>query len=189
MTTQNIPTTIHFCHVYELIDGFNKRFPNGNSPYQMIARLCEEGGELAEQVNSVEDGGLQASGRSAFAKEIEDVIRALLSIQQYYHLPFDHISFDTLYRHIPPSLSKSPFQLISSLCAVFGNLSKKVNHAEGMGVKLKKYGELDTDAFAQLIEQAITLVFSIARHYHLEDAVQESFLGSYRRMCELGYIM
>ena len=64
-----------------------------------------------------------------------------------------------------------------------------MNHAEGMGVKQKKYGELDTNAFAQLIEQAVTLVFSIAQHYHLEDTVQESFAGSYQRMCELGYIV
>lgn len=40
-----------FDHVWQLVEAFNRRFPDGNTPFQLISRLAEECGELAEQVN------------------------------------------------------------------------------------------------------------------------------------------
>jgi NTP pyrophosphatase (non-canonical NTP hydrolase) len=47
-----------------ITDGLNRRFPNGNDPFQIIARLLEESGELA--------------------KEIMDVLRCALQVALYY---------------------------------------------------------------------------------------------------------
>jgi NTP pyrophosphatase (non-canonical NTP hydrolase) len=189
MATQDIPDLIDFTHVQTLIEAFHKRFPNGNTPYQMLARLCEEGGELAEQVNLAEARGLQESQRAGFAKEIEDVIRASLTIGKHYQLEFSYRSFEDAYVLIDPALqSKTPFQLISHLCESMGSISKKVNHAQDMGVKQKKYGLLDYQAFAQAIEQSVILAFSLSQYYQLQNDVQKAFLGSFIKMSEQGFI-
>ena len=36
--------------------GFARKFPNGVEPYQIMTRLLEEAGELAQQVNHFEAG-------------------------------------------------------------------------------------------------------------------------------------
>ena len=70
-------------------DGYSKKYPNGNTPFQIITRLCEEAGELASEVNHFEDTGvkMQKHGlpkKTALAKEVQDVIRTALSIALYY---------------------------------------------------------------------------------------------------------
>ena len=189
MIIENVPGAIDFGHVTLLIAGFHKRFPEGNTPFQMVSRLSEEVGELAEQVNLVEAGGFQESQRAGFAKEIEDVVRASLTIGNHYQLAFQHNSFEEMYVLADPTLlSQTPFQMVSQLCESLGAISKKVNHAQGMGVKQKKYGQLDDRAFAQSIEQAVVCAFSLAQYYRLEADVQKAFLGSFKKMREQGFI-
>lgn len=70
-------------------DGYNKKYPNGNTPFQIITRLCEEAGELANAVNHFEDTGAKRlkhglPDRNALAKEVQDVIRTALSVARYY---------------------------------------------------------------------------------------------------------
>ncbi len=72
-----------------IAEGLNKKYPNGNTPFQIITRLCEEAGELASAVNHFEDTGAKRQkhglpDKMALAKEVEDVVRAALSVAQYY---------------------------------------------------------------------------------------------------------
>lgn len=39
-------------------EALNKRFSDGNQPFQIITRLCEEAGELAQVVNHFEGSGI-----------------------------------------------------------------------------------------------------------------------------------
>lgn len=34
----------YFEKLYHIVDGLNRRFPDGNEPFQIITRLCEEAG-------------------------------------------------------------------------------------------------------------------------------------------------
>ncbi|GLV55363.1 hypothetical protein KDH_22100 [Dictyobacter sp. S3.2.2.5] len=70
-------------------DAYNRKFPAGNDPFQIITRLCEESGELASAVNHFEASGVkhQKHGppdKAALAKEVQDVIRSALTIARYY---------------------------------------------------------------------------------------------------------
>jgi hypothetical protein len=37
----------YFDTLYRIVDGLNERFPDGNTPFQIISRLCKECGKLA----------------------------------------------------------------------------------------------------------------------------------------------
>jgi NTP pyrophosphatase (non-canonical NTP hydrolase) len=39
------------CQIMAVTAGLNRRFPDGDEPYQIMTRLLEECGELAQQVN------------------------------------------------------------------------------------------------------------------------------------------
>jgi NTP pyrophosphatase (non-canonical NTP hydrolase) len=71
------------------VDGYNMKFPRGNTPFQIVTRLCEEAGELASAVNHFEGMGTKRlkhglPDRNALAKEVQDVIRTALSIARFY---------------------------------------------------------------------------------------------------------
>jgi NTP pyrophosphatase (non-canonical NTP hydrolase) len=71
--------------------GLNKRFPEGSTPFMIMARLLEESGELAQQVNIFEGTGIKrekngAPDRQKMAKEIKDVILCALHTCIYYGL-------------------------------------------------------------------------------------------------------
>lgn len=75
--------------LWAITHDLNRRFPAGNTPYQIMTRLLEECGELAQQVNHFEDAGVKRAkyGEPApahMAKEIKDVLRAALQIAIYY---------------------------------------------------------------------------------------------------------
>ena len=50
-------TPDYFAKLYLTLDGYNKKYPEGNTPFQIITRLCEEAGELASAVNHFEGSG------------------------------------------------------------------------------------------------------------------------------------
>lgn len=82
-------TSDNFAKLLLIVDGLNQRFPNGNTPFQIVARLCEETGELAKAVNHFEGTGVKKQkygepNRLELAKEVQDVMRAALSIAHYY---------------------------------------------------------------------------------------------------------
>lgn len=66
-------------------------FPDGNNPYQIMTRLLEECGELAEQVHIFEGSGVkrQKHGEpdpTKMIKEIQDVIGCALQVASHYGL-------------------------------------------------------------------------------------------------------
>ena len=84
-------TPDYFDRLLRTARGYNRKYPKGNTPFQIIARLCEEAGELASAVNHFEDTGVKRQkhglpNKAALAKEVHDVIRTALSVAQYYEI-------------------------------------------------------------------------------------------------------
>lgn len=74
-----------------VVDHLEKRFPNGNSPFQIITRLAEECGELASAVNHFEAVGIKREKLGEpdprqLAKEVQDVMRCALQIARHYKI-------------------------------------------------------------------------------------------------------
>ena len=66
-----------------------RRFPNGNDPFQIMTRLLEECGELATEVHIFEDSGVKrkkhgAPDRMRLASEVKGVLVCALQIMRYY---------------------------------------------------------------------------------------------------------
>jgi len=79
----------YFDRLLLTVDGYNKKYPRGNTPFQIVTRLCEEAGELASAVNHFEDTGAKRlkhgpPDRKALAKEVQDVVRTALTLARYY---------------------------------------------------------------------------------------------------------
>ena len=77
--------------IYAINLGLNRRFLDGNSPFQILSRLLEECGELAKEVNYFEGSGVKREkygdlDRKHLAKEIQDVLRSTLAVAQYYQV-------------------------------------------------------------------------------------------------------
>jgi len=77
--------------LYAVTQGLNRRFPNGNDPFQMMTRLLEECGELAQTVNHFERTGIKRQkygepDSSKMAKEMMDLLRCGLQVAVYYGL-------------------------------------------------------------------------------------------------------
>ena len=77
--------------LYKIAEGLNARFPDGNDPFMIVTRLAEECGEVAAEVNHFEGKGVKVSrhgapNRKKFAKELQDVMRAVLQLALYYGL-------------------------------------------------------------------------------------------------------
>lgn len=67
----------------------NRRFPDGNDPFEMMTRLLEESGELAQQVNHFEGKGVKRDkygepDKAKMAKEVMDIMRCALQVAMYY---------------------------------------------------------------------------------------------------------
>lgn len=89
-----------------MVEASNKRFPKGVQPYQMAARLLEECGEVAAEINLWEDSGLkrQKHGdpkKEDIANEIRQAMVELVKIAVYYHVE------DELDASIQQSLDRS----------------------------------------------------------------------------------
>jgi len=75
--------------LYLLAEGLNKRFPDGNEPYQMATRLAEECGEVAAEVCHWENSGAKlkkrgAPSKEAMAGEIKNVHSCGMKLALYY---------------------------------------------------------------------------------------------------------
>ena len=69
--------------------GLNHRFPEGSTPFQIMTRLLEECGELAQQVNIFEGTGIKREkngepDREKLAKEIAHVLVCAVHTCIYY---------------------------------------------------------------------------------------------------------
>jgi NTP pyrophosphatase (non-canonical NTP hydrolase) len=75
--------------LYLLAMGLNKRFPDGNTPYQIATRLAEECGEVASEVCHFEGSGIKKQKRGEpnkqdMAGEIKNVLSAVMQLAIYY---------------------------------------------------------------------------------------------------------
>ena len=89
---QNDGLKMKYFEKLELINAdLDRLFPNGRDPFQMMTRLLEEAGELAEQVHIFEGSGAKPKKHSKpnpkkMAKEIQDVIGCALQVAQHYDI-------------------------------------------------------------------------------------------------------
>ena len=77
--------------LFELARCYTSRFPDGNTPYQIVTRLLEECGEVASEVNHFEASGIKIQkkgppSKEALAGEIKQAINALIQLAQYYEV-------------------------------------------------------------------------------------------------------
>ena len=79
----------YFKKLKAIAKGLNLKYPNGNTPFQIITRLCEEAGELAKEVNHFESTGCKVEkygppDKDKLAKEVQDIFRSVLHVALYY---------------------------------------------------------------------------------------------------------
>ena len=92
--------------LYKIAEGLNNRFQDGDDPFYIVTRMAEECGEVASQVNHFERKGVKAQklgapDRAAFAKELQDVMRAVLQLAIHYDLQSElTASVEKSYREI-----------------------------------------------------------------------------------------
>jgi NTP pyrophosphatase (non-canonical NTP hydrolase) len=94
ITDQNGVQVETFAALVQLVGALDRRFPDGNTAFQRVSRLCEEAGELAQAVNHWEGMGIKDSKYGSrdgaqLAKEVQDVVRAALGIGRHYGLESD----------------------------------------------------------------------------------------------------
>jgi NTP pyrophosphatase (non-canonical NTP hydrolase) len=75
----------------EIADAQTRRFPRHNEPFARVARLAEETGEVAQQVNHAEGTGIKTEKYGPFdptnlAGEIADVLQAAAGIAAHYDI-------------------------------------------------------------------------------------------------------
>ena len=75
--------------LFKLARLYTQQFPRGNDPYQITARILEECGEVAAEVNHLERSGVKVekkgeSQKDALAGGIKQAINALIQLAQYY---------------------------------------------------------------------------------------------------------
>jgi len=83
--------TIDFDQLQAVARGFSRRFPHGDDPFQIMTRLFEECGELAQQVNHFEGSGVKHEkygepDRAQLAQEIRDVLTCVARVIDHYHV-------------------------------------------------------------------------------------------------------
>jgi NTP pyrophosphatase (non-canonical NTP hydrolase) len=71
--------------------GLLAKFPDGDQPYQIMTRLLEEAGELAQQVNHFEGSGIKRDeygdpDRKNLAAEVKGVLLTTFQLASYYNL-------------------------------------------------------------------------------------------------------
>lgn len=76
-------------NLYQLAQGYTARFPGGNEPYQITARILEECGEVASAVNHFENSGIKRKkhgepSKQHLADEIKQALGALIQLIIYY---------------------------------------------------------------------------------------------------------
>lgn len=75
--------------LYDIVDALNNKYPGGDSPYQIVTRLAEEVGEVAQAVNHIERAGVKVEkygppDKNQLAQEVHHVLRAALGIARHY---------------------------------------------------------------------------------------------------------
>jgi len=77
--------------LYRMVEGSNRKFPDGVDPYQMATRLLEECGEVASEINHWENSGTKKQkhgdpSKEKLADELRQAMAELIKIAMYYHV-------------------------------------------------------------------------------------------------------
>src|SRR5262245_37586524 len=97
-----------------------------------------------------------------------------------------HLIVDGLNRKYPGG--NAPFQLITRLCEEAGELAKVVNHFEGTGIKLKKYGDPDKKHLAKEVQDVLRTALAVAKYYGIDKELESSIDVSYDKLVDDGFI-
>lgn len=82
----------------------------------------------------------------------------------------------------------SAFQRVSRLAEECGELAAAVNHKEKMGIKLQKHGEADDGNLVKELQDVLRSTLGIARHYGLEERLEQSIEDFYKAYQKDGFI-
>jgi NTP pyrophosphatase (non-canonical NTP hydrolase) len=93
---------------------------------------------------------------------------------------------DGLNRKFPAG--DDPFQIVTRLCEAAGELAREVNHIEGSGIKVEKYGAPDPTRLANEVRDVLGAALSLARHYGIEAELQEAIATRVARLQADGYL-
>ncbi len=77
-------------NLIQLAEGMNRRFPEGNDAFQITTRILEECGEVAKEVNRLENSGTKVlrhgnGSKEDLTSEIKDAMNALMQLAIYYN--------------------------------------------------------------------------------------------------------
>lgn len=81
-----------------------------------------------------------------------------------------------------------PYKIMTGLLEESGELAQMVNHFEGAGIKLEKYGSPDPARLAQEIKGVLISGLRIAVHYGVEKELEAGIQASYEKMRAEGWI-
>jgi NTP pyrophosphatase (non-canonical NTP hydrolase) len=82
----------------------------------------------------------------------------------------------------------NPFEIATRLLEECGELAKEINHFEGRGIKLEKYGEPNKAHLAKEVQDVMRAALQIAIYYQIEAELDASIEDSYLRMKSDGWI-
>ncbi len=82
----------------------------------------------------------------------------------------------------------SPFQIMTRVCEEAGELAQAVNHVEGSGIKIEKYGPPDLAHLADEVHHVLRVALAVAVHYGIVDEVKASIDRSTARLQADGYL-
>lgn len=81
-----------------------------------------------------------------------------------------------------------PFRILARLLEESGEIARQVHIRESTGRKRAKHGEPYDEHLAKEIQDVMTAVLDIARHYGIEDKLEARVDAGYRRAVSEGLI-
>lgn len=81
-----------------------------------------------------------------------------------------------------------PFHIMTRVCEEAGELAQAVNHIEGTGIKIEKYGPPDLTHLAEEIHHVLRAALSLAVRYGVVEEVKTSIDRSNARLRAGGYL-
>ncbi|SHF15221.1 nucleoside triphosphate pyrophosphohydrolase family protein [Streptoalloteichus hindustanus] len=185
--------------LYRLSRAFDLRFPEHDAPEHRLGRLCEEVGELAEEVLFAETGATPAGPtRANLVKELRDVLRAAVGLARHYEqsvrftVPPQPSAVDTACAadstDSTDTVDVPPLVLVARLAVATGDCARWVHHDAGMGVKVEKHGVFRPERLGAAAQAVVDAVAGVTAHYALTGALDRSIEDAYRRYQWEGFL-
>ncbi len=80
------------------------------------------------------------------------------------------------------------YQTMTFLLEECGELAQQVNHFEGSGIKMQKYGTPDRARLVTEIRQAMLVLAQVALHYGVEQELAQAIENHWQRLVNEGWI-